>query len=78
LRGGQLLSKIHPGDLLLAVDHVPCKGYSISDVKRLIAGPEGSQVRRLPHGLARNAVAARFAASRNGDETCAEMSAPAG
>ena len=44
LRGGQLLSKVHPGDILLAIDHVPCRDYSVSDIQRLIVGPEGSQV----------------------------------
>jgi hypothetical protein len=59
LRGGQLLSKVHPGDILLAIDHVPCRDYSVTDIQRLIVGPEGSQVSRKEEGRKHAQLATR-------------------
>lgn len=44
LRGGQLIKKVEPGDILLSIDHVSTKGLSISQVQELVAGREGSEI----------------------------------
>ena len=44
LRGGQLNRAACTGDLILSIDGVGLRGLSIVDVKRLIAGEEGSKV----------------------------------